>query len=187
MRRLTVVLLGLVTAALGAASDGQVVFSERSEVGQLWANLSLTYLRVEEPFLPMVIGVQNLGGETLELNRASFRLIGPDGRRFPMADLKVLRSSYDKLTFDRRIVTANGIPVDVWARQRRLRESNFFPGVGMSRRSTVIDRVTLARGDGMVDLIYFETPTGLSIGAPFVLEVLPDGWETPLRLRLLLG
>jgi len=187
MRRLSIVLLGVLAAALGVASDGQVVFSERSEVGQLWANLSVTYQRVEEPYLPMVIGVQNHGGETMQLSRASFRLIGPDGRRFPMAGLKELRTSYDKLTFDRRIVTTNGIPVDVWARQRSLRESNFFPGVGMSRRSTVIDRVTLGRGDGMVDLIYFETPTGLALGAPFVLEVQPDGWEAPLRLRLILG
>jgi hypothetical protein len=180
-------LLIAVAAGLVAASDGQIVFSERSEVGQLWANLSLTYLRVGEPYLPIVIGVQNLSGETLELNRASFRLIGPDGRRFSMADLKTLRKSYEKSTFDRRIMTTNGIPADVWYRQRRLRESNFFPDVSQSRRTTVIDRVTLRRGDGTVDLIYFEAPTGLALGTPFVLEVLPEGWEAPLRLRLILG
>ena len=176
MKTRYVVLLGILAAGLALASDGQIVFSERSEVGQLWANLSLTYLRVGEPYLPMVIGVQNLSGESLELNRASFRLIGPDGRRFAMADLKTLRKSYEKSTLDRRIMTTNGIPADVWSRQRRLRESNFFPDMSQARRNTVIDRVGLRRGDGMVDLIYFEAPTGLALGTPFVLEVLPEGW-----------
>jgi hypothetical protein len=187
MSRWSIVLLGVLAAGLVLAADGQVVFSERSEVGQLWANLSVSYQRSGEPYLPMVIGVQNLGGETMRLGRASFSLIGPDGRRFPMADLKELRKSYDKTSMDRRIATANGIPVDLWARQRRLRESNFFPDVSQSRRTTVIDRVTLARGDGAVDLIYFETPAGLGPGAPFLLEVKPEGWEIPLRLRLVLG
>lgn len=187
MSRWWIVLLGILAAGLAIAGDGQVVFSERSEAGQLWANLSVTYQRVGEPYLPMVIGVQNLGDETLRLGRASFSLIGPDGRRFPMADLKELRRSYDKASIDRRIATANGIPVDVWARQRRLRESNFFPDMGQSRRTTVIDRVTLARGDGTADLIYFEMPAGLAPGAPFLLEVQPEGWAVPLRLRLVLG
>jgi hypothetical protein len=187
MNRWWVVLLGVLAAGLAIADDGRVVFSERNEVGQLWANLAVTYQRVGEPYLPMVIGVQNLGGETMRLDRASFSLIGPDGRRFPMADIKELRRSYDKASMDRRIATANGIPVDVWARQRRLRESNFFPDVSQSRRTTVIDRVTLGRGDGTVDLIYFETPAGLAPGAPFLLEVQPEGWEIPLRLRLVLG
>jgi hypothetical protein len=187
MRAPIVVLLVGLGAGLVLASDGQIVFSERSQAGQLWANVSLTYQRLGEPYLPMVIGVQNLSAENLELNRASFRLIGPDGRRFPMADLKTLRKTYEKTTIDRRIMNFNGIPTDVWYRQRRLRESNFFPDVSQARRNTVIDRVTLRRGDGTADLIYFEAPSGLALGTPFVLEVLPEGWEAPLRLRLILG
>ena len=187
MRAPIIVLLVALAAGLVLASDGQIVFSERSQTGQLWANLSLTYQRLGEPYLPIVVGVQNLSAEPLELNRASFWLLGPDGRRFPMADLKTLRKNYEKSTIDRRIMTTSGIPADVWYRQRRLRESNFFPDVSQARRNTVIDRVTLRRGDGTVDLIYFEAPTALALGTPFVLEVLPEGWEAPLRLRLLLG
>lgn len=181
--------LAMVATLVGAAAaqDGRVVFSEKSEAGQLWANLSLSYLRVDEPFLPMVVGVQNLSERSLALDRSSFRLVGPDGRRYPMAELKTLRQSYDKFSLDRRIATANGIPADLWARQRNLRESNFFPDVGLSRRPTVIDRVNLGRRDGMVDLIYFETPAGLRPGVPFLLEVQPKDWAVPLRLRLMLG
>jgi hypothetical protein len=185
--RLAWVLPMLLSATLAGAQDGQVVFSEKSELGQLWANLSLSYLRLEEPFLPMVVGVQNLSQQTMRLDRSSFRLIGPDGRRYPMAELKTVRGSYGKFSLDRRIASANGIPADLWARQRNLRESNFFPDVGLSRRPTVIDHVTLARRDGMVDLVYFETPAGLAAGVPFVLEVVPTDGPAPLRLRLMLG
>lgn len=174
-------------AVLVVAQDGKVVFSDKSQSGQLWANLALTYLRVDEPYLPMVIGVQNLSEEMLTVDRSSFHLIGPDGGRFPMAELKTLRESYDKAALDRRIASASGIPIDLWARQRRLRESNFFPDIGLSRRPTVINQVTLARRDGMADLVYFVTPSGLAPGRPFLLEVQPRGWSAPLRLRLILG
>lgn len=176
----------LVTGVAGA-QDGRVVFSEKGENGQLWANLSLTYQRLDQPFLPMVIAVQNLSEDLITLKRSSFRLLGPDGRRYPMAELRTVRESYGKFSLDRRIATATGIPTDLWARQRSLRESNFFPDVGLSRRPTVIDRVSLARRDGMVDLVYFETPAGLAMGIPFVLEVQPEGWSVPMRLRLILG
>lgn len=176
-----------VVALVASGQNGQLVFSEKTEAGQLWANLSLTYLRLDEPYLPMVIGVQNLSDRSLSLDRASFRLVGPDGRRYPMAELKTVRESYDKFSLDRRIATANGIPADLWARQRSLRESNFFPDVGLSRRPTVIDRVSLGRRDGMVDLIYFETPAGLQPGVPFLLEVQPRDWAVPMRLRLMVG
>lgn len=178
---------GCLIAAAIAAQEGQVVFSEKSQSGQLWANLALTYLRVNEPYLPLVIGVQNFSEGMLVVDRSSFRLIGPDGVRYPMADLKILRTSYDKASLDRRIASASGIPVDLWARQRRLRESNFFPDVGLSRRPTVINQVTLAPRDGMADLVYFVTPPGLAPGKPFVLEVQPRDWSVPLRLRLILG
>ena len=176
----------LLAAAVAAAQGGRIVFSEQSAAGQLWANLSLTAQRMGEPYLPMVVGVQNLGKRAITLDRSSFRLIGPDGRRYPMADLKTLRESYDKGRMDRRIASAAGIPIELWARQRNLRESNFFPDVGLSRRPTVIDRVSLGRRDGMVDLVYFVAPPGLAAGVPFALEVQPREEGAPMRLRLML-
>jgi len=172
---------------VGHSQDRQYVFSEKSAAGQIWANLSLTYLRLEEPFIPMVVGLQNFSKKKAGLDRDAFWLVGPDGRRYPLAELKEIRSGYDKTGVDRRMVTAAGIPVDLWARQRRLRESNFYPDIRHSRRPTVIDSVTLGRSDGMVDLMYFVTPEGLGPGMPFLLEVRPEGWEIPLRLRLILG
>jgi hypothetical protein len=172
---------------MGLAQEKQYVFSDKSGAGQVWANLSLTYLRVEENFLPIVVGVQNFSDERAVLTRDSFWLLAPDGRRYGLADIKDVRQDYDKSGVDWRMVSAAGIPVDLWARNRRLRESNFFPDIRMTRRTTVVDKVTLGRSDGMVDLMYFFTPEGFKIGMPFLLEVQPKGWEAPLRLRLVLG
>ena len=188
MRRVTAALVLLMAAAASAAGqDRQLVFSEKNAAGQLWANLSLTYLRVDEPYLPMVVGVQNKSKQRAVIDRESFRLVGPDGSRYRLAELKEVRQEYDKFGADHRIASAAGIPVLVWIRQRHLRETSFFPDIHLSRRPTVIESATLSRGDGMADLLYFVTPRGLAPGRPMLLEVLPEGWEAPLRLRLVLG
>jgi hypothetical protein len=113
--------------------------------------------------------------------------VGPDGTRYPLAELKEVRSEYDLFAADHRIASTAGIPVEVWARQRRLREINLFPDIRLSRRPTVIDSATLMQGDGVFDLLYFVTPRGLAPGRPFLLEVWPRDWEIPMRLRLVLG
>ncbi len=187
MKTAAVVLAVVCVAGSAFPQDRQFVFSDKSGSGQLWANLTLTYLRVGEPFLPMVIGVQNFSKQTARLGPESFHLIGPDGSRYPLADLKNLRKEYERFSQDHRIVSRAGIPVDVWIRQRRYRESNFYPDIALSRRPTVIDAVSLGRSDGMADLFYFVAPPDLAPGRPFLLEVRPKDWEVPLRLRLVLS
>jgi len=181
----TMILLCLSGAVAG--QERRYVFSEKSGAGQLWANVTLTHLRLGEPYLPMVIGVQNFSKQYARLTKDSFHLVGPDGVRYPLTDLKSVRTDYKHFTQDRRIVSDAGIPVDVWIRQRRFRESNFFPDIHLSRRPTVIDSVSLGRNDGTADLFYFVAPPGLAPGRPFLLEVRPDNWEIPLRLRLVLN
>jgi hypothetical protein len=186
MRIIAPLLLALLLAGPAGAEEPRILFSEKSALGQLWANLSVTHLRSAESYLPMVIGIQNLSSSKLVIDRDSVRLIGPDGRRYPMAELKEVRSEYPYFGLDHRIVSGAGIPYDVWRRQRNLRESNFFPDIRSRGRATVIDRVTLRRGDGMVDLVYFIRPPGLAPGLPFALEVDFDEFRAPLRLRLVL-
>jgi hypothetical protein len=183
MRFVSALLVVLAAAAPGVPQESQLVNVGENSFGAVWANIHLTRMRVEEPYLPLVIGIQNLSSESVRIDRDAIRLVGPDGRRYPVAGLKEVRKEYDKLNVDRRIANANGIPWEVWYRQRRLRESNFFPGV-MNRRGTVIDEVVLRRQDGMVDLVYFPTPRGLALDTPFALEIDAEGWEVPLQLRL---
>lgn len=179
-------LAALCVAGTAVPQNRQFVFSDKSDAGQLWANLTLTYMRLGEPYLPMVIGAQNFGKRSAQLNFESFHLIGPDGSRYPLANLKALRNEYEWFGQDHRIVSGAGIPVDVWIRQRHFRESNFYPDIALSRRPTVIDTVYLGRSDGMADLFYFVAPPDLALGRPFLLEVRPEGWQVPLRLRLVL-
>lgn len=183
MRFALVLAVVLAVAAPGVPQESQLVNVGETDFGAVWANIHLTRMRVEEPYLPMVIGIQNLGSGSVRIDRDAIRLVGPDGRRYPVAGLKEVRKEYDKLNVDRRIANANGIPWEVWYRQRRFRESNFFPGV-MNRRGTVIDDVVLRRQDGMVDIVYFPTPRGLALDTPIALEIAAEGWEAPLQLRL---
>lgn len=183
MRLTAVLFVVLAVAAPGVAQESQLVNIGENDFGVVWANIQLTRMRVAEPYLPMVIGIQNQSSQSVRIDRDAIRLVGPDGRRYPVAGLKEVRQEYDKLNLDRRIANANGIPWEVWYRQRRLRESNFFPGV-MNRSGTVIDQISLRRQDGMVDLVYFPRPRGLTLDTPFALEIAAEGWEVPLQLRL---
>jgi hypothetical protein len=38
----------------------------------------------------------------------------------------------------------------------------------------------------MVNLLYFERPRNLQAGRPFFLAVHPEGWEIPIRIRLVI-
>jgi hypothetical protein len=173
----------LAIALVSDAQESKTVLVGQSELATVWANIQITRMRVDQPYLPMVIGLQNLAAETAKITRESIRLVGPDGRRYPVAGLKEVRKNYPMLNQDRRVVNAAGIPWEVWYRQRRLRESNFFPGV-MGRSGTVIDHVTLRRQDGMVDLFYFPRPHGFAAGTPVILEISAEGWEGPIRLGI---
>jgi hypothetical protein len=183
MRPVVIVISLALSLPVATAQEMQVLYTAQGQFGSVWANVSVTHQRVAEPYLPVVIGIQNMGPDAVTIDRAAVRLIGPDGTRYPMADLREVRKGYGKMRLDRRIATSAGIPAEVWYRQGRLAESNFFPDVG-SRGGTVIDRVVLRRTDALVDIVYFRRPQSLTASAPFIIEVAPDGWEVPTRLGI---
>jgi hypothetical protein len=166
---------------------GRIVFNGGTDVGEVWANVALTASRLDEDYLPMIVAVVNHHPVSVRLDRDSFRLIGPDGVRYPMPTLKELRRRYSRQPLDLRAASAAGIPWEVWLRNRRLVDADFFPELSTGRRAIVIDEVTLAENHAMVDLLYFAKPPGLGVGTPFILEVQPLGWPTPLRLGIVLG
>jgi hypothetical protein len=182
MRHAFAAAVGLFLVITAVGQEPQVLFMEKGQFGELWANVTLTSLRMDEPYIPMVIAVQNSANEPVTIDRAAIRMIGPEGTRYPVADLKEVRKGYEKGRLDYRMFNAAGIPYNVWYRQRRLRESNFFPDMSSGR--TVIDRVVLRRNDALVDLVYFKRPPGFAVGRPFILEAHPEGWEVPTRLGI---
>jgi hypothetical protein len=178
--------IALSIALLTAGSPGaqELVVNGRNAFGQVWVNLSLTGLRLQEPYVPMVIAVYNQAQGGATVTRGSFRLVGTDGQPGRVPGVKELRHGYDKLSLDQRMVSTAGIPLGTWLRRSRLAPSNFFPSMGSERSGTTIDHVTMPPLYGMVDLLYFERPRGLALGEPVLLEVAPEDWEEPIRLRI---
>ena len=189
VRRIAILLaLGLTAFALaGQERESQILFIGENEFGKVWANLSLTRQRDAEPYIPMVVSVLNKSRETVKLTRDTIWLNDLDGLVYSMPTVKELRKNYDRAGMDHRMVSTSGIPWEGWRRSGRLAPSNFFPNLRMASGNTVKDRVILRENYAMVDLLYFERPRALVLYKPFILEVHPEGWEVPIRLRLFIS
>jgi hypothetical protein len=192
VKRLIVIVASLATVVGAASSPAQdeprrVVFSGGNSMGELWANVGLTVLRLDEDYIPMVVAVVNRARNAVVVDRDSIRLVTRNGERFPMPTLKELRKGYRRSSIDARTASGAGIPYLVWRSERRLMESNFFPNLQTSRRAIAVDEITLAPGYALLDLVYFAKPPGLQPGEPLLLEVQADGWEAPVRLGIVLN
>jgi hypothetical protein len=201
MKHLSRALIGAMAAAVLAASAlgvasvlaqdepeaQKVLFIAENEEGKVWANLTLTIQRTNEPYLPIVVAVENLSENMAKINRDSFWLNDLDDLVYVLPSVKEMRKNYDKEVMDYRMVSYAGIPWENWRWNRRLEASSFFPNLRASRGNTVRDRVTLRQRHAMVDLLYFERPRNLGLGRPFFLNVHPGGWEVPIRIRLVIS
>lgn len=165
----------------------RVLFIAENDAGKVWANLTLTLQRTAEPYLPMVVAVENLQRKSITINRESFWLSDLDDIFYFMPSVKEVRQNYDKIVMDYRMVSYAGIPWENWRWTNRLERANFFPDLRSSRGATVRDHLTLRQRYAMVNLLYFERPRKLQRGRPFFLTVHPKGWEIPIRIRLIIN
>lgn len=186
-------MFALVTAVLGCGVSLSLAqepeppryeFIAENEDARVWAVLTLTGQRLDEPYIPIVVGVQSNTKKPVTLDRDSFRLRDLDGLIYLMPSVRDWRRNYDKIVIDRRMMSTGGIPWRVWSTSRKLGPTNFYPDLSTGRGNVLRDSVTLRRGYGMIDLLYFERPRDLAAGRPFFLEVWAEGWEAPIRLRL---
>jgi hypothetical protein len=179
--------LGVVSVLAQEKPEAQrVLFIAENEVGKVWANLTLTVQRTNEPYLPIVVAVENLSEKMVKIDRESFWLNDLDDLVYVLPSVKEMRKNYEKEVMDYRMVSYAGIPWENWRWNRRLESSNFFPNLRAARGNTVRDRLTLRQRHAMVDLLYFERPRNLELGKPFFLNVHPEGWEVPIRIRLVI-
>jgi hypothetical protein len=178
-----------VTAVIAEEQEPQrFLFIAENEHGKLWANLTLTVQRTAEPYLPMVVAVENHSKKSITLDRESFWLSDLDDIVYIVPSVKEVRKNYDKTVMDYRTISYAGIPWENWRWTRRLERSNFFPDLrASSGGNTVLDRVTLRHRHAMVSLFYFERPRNLEGGRPFFLTVQPEGWEIPIRMRIVIS
>jgi len=169
------------------AEPQRVLFIAENDSGKVWANITLTLQRTGEPYLPIVVAVENMWKKSIQLDRESFWLADLDDIVYVMPSVKEVRKYYDKTVMDYRMVSYAGIPWENWRWTNRLESANFFPDLRSTRGSTVRDHLTLRRRHAMVNLLYFERPRNLQRGRPFFLVVHPKGWEVPIRIRLLIS
>jgi hypothetical protein len=190
-RFLTVLLaVGLAVGAVLAQERAptQILFIAENDAGKVWANTSLTLQRMNEPYLPIVVAVENKGAKSVTLDRSSFWLTDLDEIVYVMPSVKEQRKNYSKTVIDYRMISYAGIPWEGWRWNRKLEPSNFFPNLRASSGNTTKDRMTLRQRHAIVDLLYFERPRNLSLNRPFFLDIHPKkGWEVPIRLRIVLN
>jgi len=182
----------LVVSVVGAQQEQEpepqrVLFIAENDAGKVWANITLTLQRTGEPYLPMVVAVENMSRKSIALDRESFWLSDLDNIFYFMPTVKEVRKNYDKIVMDYRMVSYAGIPWENWRWTSRLESANFFPDLRSTRGNTVRDHVTLRHRHAMVNLLYFERPRNLQRGRPFFLTVHPKGWEIPIRIRIVIS
>jgi hypothetical protein len=168
-----------------ADESSQELFYAENGSGRVWANIRLVGQRLDDAFLPIVIGIANTSDEPVEITRDRIWLSDVSDIVYTMPTVKELRKGYSRVALDRRAMSTAGIPWEVWVRSGTYEPSNFFPDMRARRgNNTVRDRITLRKGYGMIDLFYFERPRDLAPGSRFLLEVHPKGWEKPIRMFL---
>jgi len=184
----TICVVCLAVAGIWAQEEAplQILFIAENEVGKVWVNTSLTLQRTGEPYLPMVVAVQNLQQENIDLDRTSIWLADLEGVIYVMPTVKEFRKNYKKSNIDYRMVSYGGIPWEGWRWNRRLEPANFFPDLRASSGNTTRDRITLRKRHAIVNLLYFERPRRLQPNKPFFFVVHAEGWEAPIRLRIVL-
>ncbi len=165
----------------------RILYIAENDAGKVWANLTLTLQRTAEPYLPVVVAVENMSRGSIVLDRESFWLSDLDDIIYVMPTVKEVRKNYEKIVMDYRMVSYAGIPWENWRWTNRLESANFFPDLRSTWGSTVRDHVTLRQRHAMVNLLYFERPRNLQPGIPFFLNVQPNGWEIPIRIRLVIS
>ena len=187
-----ILLPGLLAVSSVVAQESEpqrFLFIAENDNGKVWANVTLTIQRTGEPYLPMVVAVENHSKKSVTLDRDSFWLSDLDDIVYIVPSVKEVRKNYDKTVMDYRTISYAGIPWENWRYTRRLERSNYFPDLrASSAGNTVLDRVTLRQRHAMVSLFYFEKPRNLEPGKPFFLVVQPTkGWEIPIRMRIVIG
>ncbi len=63
----------------GSACKPQYLFQAEGPEGVVWANITLTHRRATEPYLPIVIGIQNTSRDSVKVTRESLWLNDLDG------------------------------------------------------------------------------------------------------------
>ena len=130
-------------------------FIEEGSLAILAVNTRVTRIRAKQNYMPVEIGIANVGLPQLRLTRESFILADSHGNRYPLATVQELKESYKYLNPDRQL---GDLPAVLYHRFLALnRTRSGFSPTRLSS-SIVLDTVTLPKNGYMLDYLYFPRP-----------------------------
>lgn len=159
------------------------IFTQKADQGDVWVNAYLARHRLDDSYLPLVVGVRNDAQKPVDLKISSYTLILPDGTRVPAADIGALRKGYDKLEFDHRWLGEMDVTRALGTWGVHYVPSRFYPPLTF-RSGVQIPIVEVPPQYWSADVIYFKRPANLKAGDTVTLEVQADGWSQPVAVSI---
>jgi hypothetical protein len=134
----------------------------------------------EEPFVPIFVQVINKSKTTFEVTRESFLLEDRLGKQYGVAPAGEVADSYPRLDVDRRLFTQNRSITLTYVSLYTYITSEFFPS--SSRRTLLVDRISLPPRSYMEDVLYFPIPDSGLNGVPLRLLFQVPGLADPIQV-----
>ena len=104
--------MGLMISIVAAQeSEQKVLHIAENDSGKVWANLTLTVQRGSEPYLPIVVAVQNKSSKNVVVTRESLWLTDLEGIVYFMPTVRELRQNYNKVGLDYVSCSPYRVPV----------------------------------------------------------------------------
>jgi len=133
-----------------------------------------------EPFVPLFVQVINKSKQTFEVTRESFLLEDRLGRQYGVAPAAEVADSYPRLDIDRRLFAQNRSITLTYVSLYTYITSEFFPS--SSRRTLLVDRVSLPPHSYMEDVLYFPIPDSGLNDVPLRLLFQVPGLSDPIQV-----
>ena len=163
--------------------DRQILRNTYVEEGglvTLVVNTDATRRRLKSDYVPFGLVIANNGKRALTANRENLTLTDDQGRRYPLATVKEVRSLGSRTANDLRASEFfAAFFVQRLADRPRVR-AVFFPVLG---RGLVADRIELPREAWLIDVIYFPRPDGEPRGRTYELTFAPPELADPVFVR----
>jgi hypothetical protein len=162
-------------------------YLEEGKLVSLAVDTEAARRRTDAEYIPLAVGVANIGLDRLVINRESFTLVDDAGNRYPLAGIKELRASKPNVMYDYRLTAQfRGVYAsrfEIWPRMPAV----FFPvpssEPALRDRGVARDRVELSQKTWMEDLLYFPRPEGKLLDRRYELWLDTEQLENPVFVK----
>jgi hypothetical protein len=162
-------------------------YLEEGKLVSLAVDTEAARRRADAEYIPLAVGVANIGVKRLVITRESFTLVDDEGNRYPLASIKEVRQSQPNVFYDFRL-TAHFRGVfaerfDLWPKMPAV----FFPlpttEPALRGRGVARDRVELSEKTWMEDVLYFPRPEGELLERRYELWLDTEQLERPVFVK----